>query len=67
VSGQRFLRRLWGESIGPIDVRGIGSHEDTKMLANSVMLKQVQGDGFFLTPQGLKQVALILKINRNAL
>jgi hypothetical protein len=48
-------------------MRGIGSHEDTKMLANSIMLKQVQGDGFFLTPQGLKQVALTLKINRNAL
>jgi hypothetical protein len=48
-------------------VRGIGSHEDTKILANSVMLKQVQRDGLFSTPQGLKQVALTLKINRHAL
>jgi hypothetical protein len=30
------------DGIGPIDVRGIGSHEDTKILANSIMLNVFQ-------------------------
>jgi hypothetical protein len=46
VCAQRCLRRLWGESYGPIDVRGMGAHKDTKILAKSVMLNMFQHLGF---------------------